>query len=96
MRERRQQLEMLNYVPALVYLMGGVSPQVEFSKRAELLNGFQSRVHDSITQRLYTDDHARSEAKKRLDAVKARKSELAHLLHVTSDAFSLAEWVQGR
>jgi len=93
-RERREKLEMLNFLPTAMYLMAGVPSGVAYEKRAENFQPFQDRMRARITQDMYTTESTRRRLHKKIDEIKARKAEMDQVVAMEDKGF-LSNWLAG-
>lgn len=96
-RERDIQLEFLsNFLPGALYVMSGVDPTVPMEARQKAMEPLRKTLYDSILERRYT-------VESRLENLEQERADLLDTIEsmdridwITSDAFNLDEWFQGR
>lgn len=93
-RERRERVEMLNYMPAVAYLMSGVDQEVPFGKRDELLQPFRKRMHDYITHDAYTTESRRRKLIQKIEELEEKKRKVDRLEAMSNKNF-LDKWLAG-
>lgn len=94
-RERQEKLELLNYVPAVLYAMAGAPESADMEKRHKFLTPFTAHVRKRVTQEAYTTKHLREKLKQRVASLKQRRDELRRLRAMDNDNF-LDDWLSGK
>lgn len=94
-RERQEKLELLNYVPAVLYAMVGAPETAEIEKREAFLKPFTKNVKKRVLQTAYTTEHLREKLQEQITTLKQRRDELRRLKAMNEDGF-LEDWLSGK
>ena len=94
-RERRLTATQAQFDTVMSYVMGGLSPSVEFNKRYEVLEPHLKNLVGEIDQSRYTTHGKRIELERKKRKAVALHQELDRLQQITSDKFDLQGWLRG-
>lgn len=93
-RERQLESTLTEHSLLMTYIMAGVPPQVEYEKRHEWLSPSLKKVLAEINQTAYSVQYRKGLIQHRLSKLDERESQMAMLDAMSSDTFSIQDWMK--
>lgn len=94
-RERQERLELLDYLPALLYAMAGAPPNVPADRREEFVRPYKESFRKRITQEKYTTANLRNELQQKVNELETRYHQFKKLNDMEDKSF-IDDWMSGK
>ncbi len=95
-RDQSFKLELLTYIPMVLFGMLAPPNGAEFSKRITFLQPFTKRMQDAITQRRYDTTMVREDLRRKQGELRTRQKEMLTVLRMGKPGYGLDDWIKGR